>query len=118
MFQCYRWKYQSMSIDGSMPVEQRSSYRYVHKYTDICFQNDSRMQFLGVQKWCSANVFSDTKQNHVCWKICKVFRAKIYCKMSNLFSLVFVGFKTLLENLKLKKKTSGRIQKGGTCGQI
>ena len=26
----------------------------------------------GVKKWCSGNVFSDTKQKHVCWKICKV----------------------------------------------
>ena len=45
----------------------------IQKHTDICFQSASRMQFLGVQKWCSANVFSDTKQEkHVCWKICKV----------------------------------------------
>ena len=30
------------------------------------------MWFLGAKKWCSANVFSDTKQKHVCWKICKM----------------------------------------------
>ena len=30
------------------------------------------MQFFSVKKWCSANVFSDTKQKHVSWKICKV----------------------------------------------
>ena len=47
-------------------------YRDIQKYTDICFQSASRMQFLGVKKWCSANVFSDTKQKHLCWKICKV----------------------------------------------
>ena len=27
---------------------------------------------LGFKKWCSENIFSDTKQKHVCWKICKV----------------------------------------------
>ena len=59
------------------------------------------MQFLCVKKWCSANVFSDTKQNHVCWKMFNVrkvfevrkmsdvFRAKLYCKMSDLFPLYF-----------------------------
>ena len=62
-----------MSIDENMPVEQKFSCGFVQKYTDICFQNASRMQFLGVQKWCSANVFPDTKQKHACWEICKVF---------------------------------------------
>ena len=46
-----------MSIDERVPVEQKISYRYVQKYTDICFQNAPRMQFLRVQKLCSANVF-------------------------------------------------------------
>ena len=32
------------------------------------------MQFLGVRKWCSANIFSGTKQKHACWEICKVRR--------------------------------------------
>ena len=44
----------------------------IQKYTDICFQSASRMQSLGVKKWCSANVFSDTKQKNAGWKICKV----------------------------------------------
>ena len=43
---------------------------------DICIQNASRIQFLGVCKWCSVNVFSDTKQKYVCWKIYKV--RKVY----------------------------------------
>ena len=30
-----------------------------------------RMQFLGVKKWCSTNIFSDTKQKHVCLKFVK-----------------------------------------------
>ena len=47
-------------------------YRYIHKYTDICFQITSRMQFLDLRKWCSANVISDTKQNNVCWKYFKI----------------------------------------------
>ena len=34
----------------------------------LCFQ----VQLLGVKKGCSANIFSDTKQKHVYWKICKV----------------------------------------------
>ena len=44
----------------------------MQKYTDICFQITSKMQFLGFKKWRSANVFSDTKQKHICWKIFKV----------------------------------------------
>ena len=69
------------------------------------------MQFLGVKKYCSANVFPDTKQKHVGWEVFKlerflavlrehtisiakwvevrkmsnVFWAKLYCKMSDLF---------------------------------
>ena len=27
-----------------------------------------------VRKWCSANVFSDTKQKDFCWKICKLIK--------------------------------------------
>ena len=74
------------------------------------------MQFLGIKKWCSANIFPDTKQKHVCWKICIV--RKIFCCVSYiLFSLpnevsvnpvIFVPFFCwlwvfLLENLKSKK---------------
>ena len=36
------------------------------------FQSTSKMQFLGVKKYCSANVFPDTKQKHVGWKVFKV----------------------------------------------
>ena len=32
------------------------------------------MRFLSVKKWCSANVFSNTRQRDVCWKICKVIK--------------------------------------------
>ena len=74
------------------------------------------MQFLGIKKWCSANIFPDTKQKHVCWKLCIV--RKIFCCVSYiLFSLpnevsvnpvIFVPFFCwlwvfLLENLKSKK---------------
>ena len=62
-----------MSIDGSMPVEQKCSCGYVQKYIDICFQNASKMPFLGVQKQCSANVFSDTKQNMFAGKFVRLF---------------------------------------------
>ena len=61
----------------------------------ICFNNT----VLGVKNWCSANVFSDTEQKHICWKICKVrkafdcvvgayyFQCQVnwVCKMSDLF---------------------------------
>ena len=40
--------------------KQRSALK--KQNTDICFQIASRMQFLGDKKWCSANIFSDTKQ--------------------------------------------------------
>ena len=53
-------------------LEQKFYYGDIKKYTDICFQSASKMQFLGVKKWYSANIFSGTKQKHVCWKICKV----------------------------------------------
>ena len=57
-------------------LEQNFSYGDIQKYTDICFQSASRMQFWSVKKWCSANVFSDIKQKHVwvlIWKMRKVF---------------------------------------------
>ena len=86
---------------------------FLRRYTEInghllskCFKN----AVLGVKKRWSANVFSDTKQKHVCWEIlvnserfwlyCKtilfsmwvevrkmseVFWAKLYCKISDLF---------------------------------
>ena len=44
-------------------------YREISRHLlSKCFKN----AFLGVKKWCSANIFSDTKQKHVSWKICKV----------------------------------------------
>ena len=62
---------------------------YIQKYTDICIQSASRIQVLGVKKWCSANIFYDTKQKYVCWKICKVRSEKGFwlCCMSILFSV-------------------------------
>ena len=51
---------------------KKSFYGDVQQYTDIWFQSASKMQLFGVKKWCSPNVFSNTKQKHVCWKICKV----------------------------------------------
>ena len=44
------------------------SYGDIQKYTGIWFQRAWRMQFLGVKKWYSANVFSDIEQKYVCWK--------------------------------------------------
>ena len=63
----------SYYISGTKIFLQRyTDYGDIQKYTDICFQSASKMPFLAVQKWCSANVFSDTKQKRVCWKICRV----------------------------------------------
>ena len=42
-------------------LEQRVSYKDIQKYIGICFQSVSRMQLLGVKKWCSAKVFFDNK---------------------------------------------------------
>ena len=107
-------------------------YRYIQKYTDICFQSISKMEFLGLKKWCSANVFSDNKQKHVSWKIFKVRKvfgciARTYhfqCQVSRgsykwvMFSerncvvkwaIFFPSFcwlwDFLLENLKLKRNS-------------
>ena len=40
-------------------LEQKFSYGDIKKYRD-------KNAVLGVKKWCSAIVFSDTKQKHVC----------------------------------------------------
>ena len=57
---------------------------FLRRYTEInghllskCFKN----AVLGVKKRWSANVFSDTKQKHVCWKILlNSERFWLYCK--------------------------------------
>ena len=74
----------STRLNLATSLEQKFSDRYIQKYTDICFQSASRMQFLGVQKWRSANVFSKTKQKYVCWKSQKGF---CQCCQSILFSM-------------------------------
>ena len=71
------WKiagFQKIKIKSNLTtsLEQKFSYGDMQKYADICFESTSRMQFWSVRKGCSANVFSDTKQQHNCWKICKV----------------------------------------------
>ena len=55
-------------------MKLKFSYGDIQKYMEICFQSASRMEFLGVKKWCSATVFSDTKQNMFAGKFSKVFR--------------------------------------------
>ena len=54
-------------------------YRNIQKYTENCFQSVSRMKFLGVKKWCSVDIFSNTKQKYVCWKICSKVRKVFGC---------------------------------------
>ena len=41
------------------------SNRDLQEYTAIYFPSTSKVQFLGMYKWCSANVFSDSNQKHV-----------------------------------------------------
>ena len=42
-------------------LEQKFYYGDIQNYTGIYFPNVSRMRFLGVKKWCSANVISYAK---------------------------------------------------------
>ena len=106
-------------------------FRHIQRYTDISLQSASRMQFLGIKKWCSANVFSDIKQRKfagklvkweeylallrehiifsVKWvevrKVSEGFWAKLHCKWV-IFSASFRWlWDFLLENLKLKKNS-------------
>ena len=58
-------------IKSYYSLEQKFYYGDIQKYIDTYFQGGSRMQFLGVKKWCSVNVLSETKQNNVGWKICE-----------------------------------------------
>ena len=117
---------------------------FLGRYTKIyrhSLSSASRMHFLGVKKWCSANVLSDIKLKYACWKICKMWKvfgsvsgafiftvkwvevckmnedfcAKLYCKMSGLFTLVFVGFETFCQ--KTWNKKTLRISTA-TCGWI
>ena len=117
---------------------------FLGRYTKIyrhSLSSASRMHFLGVKKWCSANVFSDIKLKYACWKICKMWKvfgsvsgafiftvkwvevrkmsedfcAKLYCKMGGLFTLVFVGFETFCQ--KTWNKKTLRISTA-TCGWI
>ena len=126
-------------------LEEKFSDGDIQKYTDIyaCFQSASRMQFWGVKKWCSANLFSDTKQKRFCWEICKVrkvfgcvlrehilfsvkwveirkmsevFWAKLYCKMIHFFASFCWLWDFLLENLKLKE--TPLMMSTGTYGRM
>ena len=84
---------------------------------------------MGVKKWCSANVFSDTRQKYVCWKIfkserllavlrdriifsvkwvevrktSKVFWAKLYCKMSDIFCYFLLALRLSARKSDIKK---------------
>ena len=78
-----------------MSVEQKFSSGYVKKYTEIHFKNASRMKILLVQKECSSNIFSDTKQKYVCWKNCKGFERNSIVKWVTFCWL----WNFLLENL-------------------
>ena len=103
----------------------KKNYGDIQKYTDIYFESASEMQFFGVKKWCRPNVFSNTKQKHGWWKICKVRKVFDCVSMSSelrflkwvrfferncivKWVIFFANFCSLcnflLENLKIKKK--------------
>ena len=100
---------------------QKFHYVDIQKYTDICFQRVSSMQFLSVRTWCIAILLSDTKQKksllenlyreagfwlccgkhiifNIKWfevhKISERYGANLYYKTSDLFPLVFLGLVT------------------------
>ena len=128
----------------SRSLEYKFSYGDIQKYIDICFQRTPRMWFLGVEKWCSANAFSDTKQKNVCWEIWKVrkifgcvslayyfqcqvswvevckisgvFRAKLYYKFVIFFATSCWVWEFFLENPKFLKTIL--IMYTATCGRI
>ena len=54
-------------------LQQKFSNGDLQEYTDICFPSAPRMQFLCVQKWCSAIFFSDTNQKHVFGSVVGVY---------------------------------------------
>ena len=103
---------ENYSVSTHSPSQAPPIFLVINIEIDICFQIASRMQLLGVKKWCSANIFSDPRQKDVCWKFVKserflpVLREHIAfnvkwvegCKMTFCWSGNF-----LLGNLKLKK---------------
>ena len=121
-----------LSKKMSLRLWEKFFYKDIQKYTNIFFESTSKMLFLGVKKWCSANAFSDIKQKHVYWEILKVRQVFcLYCE-SILFSMssesrsvewimfcernfivkwvmIFASFcwlwEFLPENLKLKRNT-------------
>ena len=58
---------------SSMSLEQKFSYGDIKKNTNICFQRASRIQFLGVKKWCSANAFLTPNRKMLAEKFEKSF---------------------------------------------
>ena len=74
---------------------------FLGKYTKTyrhSLSSASRMNFLGVKKWCSTNVFSDTKLKYACWKFVKcerflaVFREHLFSLSSELRFVKWVRF--------------------------
>ena len=72
-----------------MSLEQKFSYGDIQKYIYICVQTASRMSFLGVKKWYSANVFLATNRNMFAGKFAKPERRLTSRKFENL--MMFTG---------------------------
>ena len=99
---------------------KKSFLHCYNKYTGICFQSASSMQFLGVKKWCSANISSDTKQKHVCWKICKVRKVFGCAAGAYYFQCQVLLFSMLALRLSTRKSEIKKTltMSTGTCGRI
>ena len=87
-----------------MFLEWKFSNGDLQEYTEICFPSARRMQFLGVQKYFSVNIFFDTNQKNVFaeyifykaeWvdvrKMSELFWVKLYRKMSDLFCYLYLA---------------------------
>ena len=67
---------------------------YIHYLLLRYFKNAA---FMSVKKWCSANVFSDTKQKHVCLKMCKVRKVLTVLREYIIFNVKWVGIRKMSE---------------------
>ena len=66
---------------------KKISYGDIQKYTEYLLSK--YLQFLGVTKWCCANVFSDTEQKHVFWLY---YESILFSMSSESRSVIWVMF--------------------------
>ena len=61
--------YEKFSQNLTLELEISGTKLLLQRYTEI---HRHVLSFFSVKKWCSANVFSNTKRKNLCWKICKM----------------------------------------------